>query len=53
MTPKADRDSMVAVAGAQLADGHGGFVLLAAYDDPADPNGQYAAEDFLNPSCSS
>jgi CDP-diacylglycerol pyrophosphatase len=44
---------MVAVAGAQLADGHGGFVLLAAYDDPADPNGQYAAEDFLDPSCSS
>jgi CDP-diacylglycerol pyrophosphatase len=44
---------MVAVAGVRLADGRGGFVLLAAYDDPADPNDQYAAEDFLDPSCPS
>ena len=25
---------MIAVAGVELADGHGGFVLLASYDDP-------------------
>ena len=40
---------MVAVAGVQLADGRGGFVLLAAYDDPSDPNDQFAAEDFIDP----
>jgi CDP-diacylglycerol pyrophosphatase len=44
---------MVAVAGARLADGRDGFVLLAAYNDPADTNDQYAAEDFLDPSCPS
>jgi CDP-diacylglycerol pyrophosphatase len=44
---------MVAVAGIQLADGRGGFVLLASYDDPADPTDQYEAEDFIDPSCSS
>ena len=42
---------MIAVAGVQLADGRGGFVLIAAYDDPANPNDQYSAEDFIDPSC--
>jgi CDP-diacylglycerol pyrophosphatase len=44
---------MIAVAGIQLADGHGGFVLHAAYDDPAHPNDQFSAEDFIDPSCPS
>jgi CDP-diacylglycerol pyrophosphatase len=45
--------SMVAVAGVQLADRGGGFVLLVSYDDPSDPNEQFSAEDFLDPWCSS
>ncbi len=43
--------SMIAVAGIQLANGRGGFVLLASYDDPSHPNEQFSAEDFLDPSC--
>jgi CDP-diacylglycerol pyrophosphatase len=35
---------MIAVAGVQLANGRGGFVLLASQ--------QFSAEDFLDPSCS-
>jgi len=44
--------SMIAVVGIQLANGRGGFVLLASYDDPSHPNEQFSAEDFLDPSCS-
>jgi len=44
--------SMIAVVGVQLANGRGGFVLLASYDDPSHPNEQFSAEDFLDPSCS-
>jgi CDP-diacylglycerol pyrophosphatase len=43
----------IAVAGVQLADGLGGFVLLAAYDDPDDPRDQFGAEDFIDHGCSS
>jgi CDP-diacylglycerol pyrophosphatase len=44
---------MVAVAGVQLADGRGGFVLLAAQDDPAHPHDQFSADDFIDPWCPS
>ena len=44
---------MVAVAGVQLGDGRGGFVLLAGQNDPSDPNDQFSAEDFIDPSCPS
>jgi len=44
--------SMIAVVGVQLANGRGGFVLLASYDDPSHPNEQFSAENFLDPSCS-
>ena len=43
---------MIAVAGVQLANGRGGFVLLASFDDPSHPNEQFSAEDFLDPWCS-
>jgi CDP-diacylglycerol pyrophosphatase len=43
---------MMAVAGVQLANGRGGFVLLASHDDPSHPREQFSAEDFLDPSCS-
>ena len=43
---------MIVVAGVQLANGPGGFVLLASYDDPSHPNDQFSAENFLDPSCS-
>ncbi len=44
--------SIVAVAGVQLANGRGGFVLLASYDDPSHPNEQFSAEDLLDAWCS-
>lgn len=44
---------MIAVAGAQLADGRGGFVLLAGQNDPSNPNDQFSAEDFIDPWCPS
>ena len=43
---------MIAVAGVQLANGRGGFVLLASYDDPSHADEQFSAEDFLDPWCS-
>jgi len=42
---------MIVVAGVELANGRGGFVLLASYDDPSHPNEQFSAEDFLDPWC--
>ena len=44
---------MIVVAGVQLADGRGGFVVLASHDDPNDTVDQFAAEDFLAHWCSS
>lgn len=43
--------SMIAVAGVQLANGRGGFVLLASHDDPSHPRERFSAKDFLDPSC--
>jgi CDP-diacylglycerol pyrophosphatase len=43
---------MIVAAGIELADGRGGFVLLAAHNDPAGPDDQLSAEDFLDASCS-
>ena len=43
---------MIVVAGIRLADGRGGFVLLAAHNDSAGPSDQLSAEDFLDNSCS-
>jgi CDP-diacylglycerol pyrophosphatase len=43
---------MILVAGAQLASGRGGFVVLASHNDPFRLSRQYSAEDFLDPSCS-
>lgn len=41
----------IAVAGVQLADRRTDFVLLAAYDDPADPRDQFSADNFIDPWC--
>lgn len=42
----------IVVAGAQLADGRDGFVLLVPHNDPFGPSRQFSAEDFLDLSCS-
>jgi CDP-diacylglycerol pyrophosphatase len=43
---------MIVVAGTQLAQGRGGFILLASHNDPLGPRRQFSAEDFLDPTCS-
>jgi CDP-diacylglycerol pyrophosphatase len=43
---------MIVVAGIQLSNERGGFVLLASRNDPSSPIDQLSAEDFLEPSCS-
>jgi len=42
----------IVVAGAQLAHGRDGFVLLASHNDPSGPKTQFSVEDFLDSSCS-
>ena len=48
-----DPQLTIVVAGIQLPDGRGGFVLLASRNDPSSSLDQLSAEDFLDPSCSS
>jgi LmbE family N-acetylglucosaminyl deacetylase len=45
-------ETMIVVAGVELARGHDGFVLLASYGEPSGPGNQASAEDFLDASCS-
>lgn len=42
----------IVVAGAELADGRDGFVLLVSQNDPFGLSGQFSVEDFLDFSCS-
>ena len=44
--------STIVVAGIQLADGRSEFVLLVSRPDPFGLSRLFAAEDFLDPSCS-
>ncbi|MGD0188671.1 MAG: CDP-diacylglycerol diphosphatase [Roseiarcus sp.] len=49
---KSSAQSAIAVAGIQLADGRSEFVLLVWRPDPFGLSRLFAAEDFLDPSCS-
>jgi CDP-diacylglycerol pyrophosphatase len=49
---KSSGQSTIVVAGTQLADGRNEFVLLVSRPDPFGLSRQFAAEDFLDPSCS-
>jgi CDP-diacylglycerol pyrophosphatase len=46
-------ETMIVVAGVELARGRDGFVLLASHDEPSSPGDQASAEDFLDASCPS